>query len=628
MRTQDRIRVMSNPFEITVEKLKLDYSMAPNPTEFSVFTGVADTQKDFDTLYKDIPCQAACPAKTNVPAYIEAIAQGDPDKAYRINQEDNVFPGALGRICTRPCEDSCRHKWTNVHGPVHICHLKRSASDYKNSPPQPLPAWFEDTGKSIAVIGGGAAGLTVARELKRFGHAITVFEKEEYLGGMMMMGIPKFRLPRDVVEAEAQVIMDSGIEVKFNHAVDSAEMTKLIEAYDTVVVTAGACRPSDLKLPGVEDGMEVPGLEFMRRYNFGEIGDMKGEDVVIVGGGFTAVDCARSCARSARRLVGEEGNVAIMYRRTEAQMSANMDELEAMDEENIVVETLVSPVSANVENGKLKSVVFHRNMLGQAEKGHKPPITPIENSEFEVPCNLMIVAIGQVRTLEIMAENVRATENHRTTHEKVFVAGDFYYGSLDVIHAVEDGKAAAQDIDEFLMGSRRLKTHVGVELIDTDGETGRVRDHDMQRPVTIPVLPIAARDGSAEVETGFTEELTDMHATRCYFCHYKFEIDQDKCIHCDWCIKVAPRDCIKKISRIFYDEDGNVKTAMEAHLAHESTYIWIDSDECIRCGNCLRRCPTDAITMRKMSLNTTVISEFDMLKKRNVVERPAPIADL
>jgi formate dehydrogenase major subunit len=613
---------MSNPFKIAVESLELDYKTAPNPSEFSVFTGVGDTEKDFQTLYKDIPCQEACPAKTNVPAYIQAIAEGDPDKAYRINLEDNVFPGVLGRICTRPCEDSCRHKWTNVFGPVHICHLKRSASDYKEKPPEPLPSWFEDSGKTIAVVGGGPAGLTAARELKRFGHAVTVYEKEDYLGGMMLMGIPNFRLPPDVVEAETQLIADHGVEIKLNQDVDSGQMAKLIEEYDAVLVTAGACKPSDLSLPGVGDGMEVPGLEFMRRYNFGEIGDMTGQDVVIVGGGFTAVDCARSCARAARRLVGEDGNVSIMYRRTEAHMSANIDEMEAMREENIEVETLVSPVSANVEDAKLQSVVFRRNMLGDAEDGHKPPITPIDDSDFELSCNLMIVAIGQVRTLEIMAEHVRATENHCTTHEKVFVAGDFYYGSLDVIHAVEDGKAAAEQIDESLMGAKRLKKHVGVELIDTDGETGRVRDHDLQRLNSIPILPMTDRDGQAEVETGFDEVLAGLHATRCYYCHYKFEIDQDKCIHCDWCIKVAPRDCIKKISRIFHDEDGNVKTAMETNLAHEATYIWIDSDECIRCGNCLRRCPTDAITMRKMSLNTTVVSEFDLLKKKNVVERP------
>ncbi len=201
------------PFADAIKALNINYDMAPNPSEFSVFEGVGNTALDIKTLEKDIPCQAACPAKTNVPAYIEAIAKGEPEKAYLINQEDNVFPGVLGRICTRPCEDRCRHKWTGVHGPVQICHLKRSAADSKKNPAKPLPPWFEATEFKIAVIGGGPAGLTAARELKRYGHQVTIFEKETYLGGMMVMGIPKFRLPREVVAEEAKAITDSGVEV-------------------------------------------------------------------------------------------------------------------------------------------------------------------------------------------------------------------------------------------------------------------------------------------------------------------------------------------------------------------------------------------------------------------------------
>ena len=618
---------MSNPFKNAVEALKLDYEMGPKPTEFSVFTGVSDAPKDINTLLKDIPCQAACPAKTNVPAYIQAIAEGNPEEAYRINLEDNVFPGALGRVCTRPCEDQCRHKWTNINGPVSICHLKRAGADHTEQDLAPLPAWFETSGKRVAIVGGGPAGLTAARELKRYGHEVTLLERESYLGGMMTMGIPSFRLPREVIDRDVKVIVDSGITVEYGVDVDAAKMAELAETYDAVLVAAGAMHPSDLSLPGLDDGMEVAGLEFMRRYNFGEISSMTGQNIVIVGGGFTAVDCARACARAARRLVGAEGEVSIMYRRTEGQMSANMDEIEAMREENIRVDTLVSPVSARIEDGHLKAVTFHRNMLGEVAPGHsKPPITPIENSNFEVKADLVIVAIGQVRQLEIMPGDMRATEGHHTRTHNVFVAGDFKDGGVDVITAVNDAKEAADAIDLFLTGAQRRKTHVAIDLVTTNGETGRVRDHDLQKGAPNPVLPMSERDDSAEVELGFDEASTGVHATRCYLCHYKFEINQDKCIHCDWCIKVAPRkNCIKKISRLFHDETGNVKNDMETSRSADATYIWIDSDECIRCGNCLRRCPTDAITLRKISLNTTTISEFDLLKKSNVVEEPAVV---
>ena len=609
-----------NPFLKAIEDLGLSYEMAPNPQETSVFLGAGTEPLDFKTFLKDIPCQDACPAKTNVPAYIEAIAQGDPDKAYLINQEDNVFSGVLGRVCSRPCEDACRHNWTGIAGPVHICHLKRSASDYKQNPPVPLPSWFEDTGKKVAVIGGGPAGLTAARELRRYGHGVTIFERDSILGGMMVQGIPVFRLPRETVDAEVKAIIDSGIDVKYNTSVDAALMEQIMQDYDAVLVAVGAVNPSNLKLPGLPgDGHTIPGLKFMYDYNMGIIGDMEGQNVIIVGGGFTAVDCARSCARAAKRLVGAEGTVTIMYRRTEAQMSADPDEINQMRLEEIEVETLMNPFSARTENGKLVAVTFQRNALDDEQsEGGKPRIHAIPGTEEEYPCNLLIMAIGQTRQLSILPQGISQTEGHLTTHENIFVAGDFNYGSFDVITAVNDGKEVADKIDAHLMGLVRRKKHIAISFMDTNGETGRVRDHDIQFPVQMPKLSLTDRDGTAEVELGHTEDGTQLHATRCYFCHYKFEIDQDACIHCDWCIGVAPRDCINRVSRLFYDEDGVVTSSLEANLAEETTYIWIDSDECVRCGKCLRVCPTAAITMRKMEMCSCSTAELEEKQKDNV----------
>ena len=486
-----------------------------------------------------------------MPEYLGLIARGKLDEAYLVNQEDNVFPGVLGRICTRPCEPACRHEWTNTRGPVTICHLKRSAADGKSRKPKPLPAWFGSSGKSVAVVGGGPAGLTVARELKRYGHDVTVYDRDEVLGGVMSLGIPIFRLPREVVKEEVAAIVDSGIDVKLNQHIDDALMASLGEQYDAVVVGAGAGRSISLELDGLPQELGYGGYDFIKEFNMGRLKKLEPGDLLVIGGGFTAIDCVRA----GRRLLGKDGGrAAIMYRRTEAQMSATPDELVEIRREGCDIETLVSPVRANIQDGKLVSVTFIRNQLGEIRPGSdKPSISTIPGSEFDVPCRYLVMAIGQDRTLEILPEGVEFTDDHHTNRKGLFCTGDFHYGSLDVIHAVADGKEVADEVDLFLTGKVRKVKHV---RITEEAETGRLRDHDLADPPHMPVHPVDDRKGNEEVEIGFGPEATDVNAWRCYLCNYKYEIDQDKCIHCDWCIKVTPRKCILKLEELELDEDG------------------------------------------------------------------------
>ena len=583
------------PYRRAVGALDIQYDQAAKPWELSVFAGEGRSALDLKTMACDIPCQAACPAGTNVPEYIRQLVLKDADASYRINQEDNVFPGVLGRVCTRPCEPACRHQWTNTNGPVTICHLKRAAADNKSRPAEPLPPWFDEpTGKRIAVVGGGPAGLTAARELKRLGHAVELFEREEVLGGQMAWGIPEFRLPREVVREEVAAIVESGIEVRLGEHVDRERLGSMAAEYDAVLVAAGAIRGMKLKIEGLEDDTHaISGYAFMKRYNAGDPMPVSG-DVVIVGGGFTAVDCARA----ARRLLGERHRVtAIMYRRGEEHMSASPDEIWQLRLESIEVGALVNPARVRCENGQVKAVVFDRNVLGdEPEDGGKPPIYRVSESEYEVPCDTLIYAIGQTRTLEILPEGVELTEGNRTSHEKIFVSGDFHTGPLDVIHAVADGRDAAEAIDEFLTGKRRLGRWVRVEEAT---DTGRLRDHDLYAPAHMRTLPLEQRQGNEEVDLGYNPEEVEINARRCYLCNYKFEIDQDRCIHCDWCIKVSPRACIHALTRLFTDEDGAPTGHIKSSTAPDATYIWIQSNECIRCGNCHRACPTYAIPIRK-----------------------------
>jgi ferredoxin/thioredoxin reductase len=422
---------------------------------------------------------------------------------------------------------------------------------------------------------------------------VVLFEREKTLGGMMVQGIPEFRLPREIVKEEIAAIIESGIDVRLGEDVTRAKVGELLGAFDAVLLATGAMLATPLRIEGAPEGIGISGLEFMQRYNAGVPVAIAG-DVVIVGGGFTAIDCARA----ARRILGQKNRVtAIMYRRGEEHMSASPEEIWQLRLEGIEIGALVNPQAVRFADGKIRGVVFNRNILGDAPDGSaKPPVIRVPDSEYEVRCDTLIYATGQERDLTLLPEGTEVTRDSQTGHEKLFVAGDFSTGPTDVISAVADAKQAAEGIDSFLTGAERRESYLAVRAAD---ETGRLRDHDLTTPPRMPVLPLNERSANEEVELGHDDADTDVNAWRCYLCNYKFEIDQDACIHCDWCIKVSPRACIHKLTRLFRDEDGaptgNIKTTSD----EEATYIWIDSDQCIRCGACLRICPVGAISLQK-----------------------------
>lgn len=560
----------------------------------SVARGTATAPKDFEWIRVNIPCQAACPAGTDIPGYLEAIAQGDYARAYRINLEDNVFPAVLGRVCTRPCEPACRHGWKGLGEPVAICFSKRSAADFQShSEPVVLDKLFPASGKRVVVVGAGASGLAAARDLARYGHAVTVLEQQAEPGGMMVQGIPPFRLPRDLVQREIDQIRVLGVDIRCGVSVGQHEkLSHLAGQYDAVVLAAGTTRPHRPDLPGVDARGVRHGLEFLRAVHAGERITL-GRRVVVIGGGFTAVDCART----AKRLGAEE--VAVYYRRTADEMYITPGEVEEMAHEGIHFQTQASPEAILTSDGVVTGVRFLRTQPGQAEAGGRRSFQPVPGSAIEVKADAVLLGTGQT------AETgwVEATSD-----AVVVKTGDFAAGARSLIEAIADGRRCARELDAVLMGEKRLQAVV--QVADAEG-TGRTRDLDALPRQAMPVRPLTERGLAVEVETGYPEEIARTEAKRCYLCHYKFEIDNELCIYCDRCLKVKPVEgCIVKVREMIYDAEGRITGYHPATGAKDYNLLYIDQSQCIRCGACKDVCPVECIDVQKVSAKTVCASSL------------------
>ena len=556
----------------------------------SVRTGTGTHPKDFDWLARSIPCQEACPARTDVPAYLDAIANGRFDEAYRINLADNVFPAVLGRVCTRPCEPACRHGWKGLGDPVAICFSKRSAADFQaRRDPVQLEPLFGPSGKSVAVVGAGAAGLAAARELALWGHQVTVFEREGEPGGLLVQGIPRFRLPRDVVAREIEQVRRCGVRILCNHPVGTdPALDSLLSDFDAVIVAAGAQRLHNLSLPGSDLGGIRHGLAFLREVNAGTR-SKPGDSVVVIGGGFTAVDCARA----ARRLGAS--SVRVLYRRSEEEMHITPGEIREMKAEGISFETQAAPESFSGNGGTVQSARFIRTEMRDATGGGRKEPCPVPGREFEIACDAVLLAIGQEPDTAWLAGRDR-------TEPRLFTAGDFASGSDSLIHAIADGKATARRVDQFLMGSPRLRD---VAEVVHARRTGRTRAMDDIPRQEMPALPLASRALEAEVETGFDRATAQREAQRCYLCHFKFEIDNDYCIYCDRCLKAKPLpDCIVKVSRLVHDGQDRIAGFIPSTGPEDYRMLYIDSSKCIRCGACRDVCPMACISLQRAGRRT------------------------
>jgi glutamate synthase (NADPH/NADH) small chain len=569
--------------------------------------------RDVGWVRENIPCQTACPADTNVPAYIQMILENRYGRSYELNRIANVLPGTLGRICSRPCEDACRHGWPGNGAPVNICHLKRAAADHKPSGHRITENLFTPSGKRIAIVGAGSAGIAAAHDLSMLGHDVTIFEAEAIAGGMLYYGIPEFRLPREVLSVEVRNALRLGVELKAGVAVGTGpkevRLSKLLEDYDGVLLATGCMAAIRLPLRGVDDDdpdpvRQIPnaeyGLDFLMELHRGEKKSV-GKRVAVVGAGFTALDCARVSLR-----LGAE-DVTIHIRTTEEYIPVTKEEIHEAKREGTKILGLRTPVGLITdEDGRLTGVQFAQNRLGGWRAGGRRQAIPIEGSEFVEPCDTLLVAIGQKTVndyLDLPVEldrwgNVKVDDHAMTSVEGLFAAGDFVIGASTVVEAVGLGRKTALEMDTWLMGRERRKLVVKIEAVE---EPRRDRAWDFIPPQHIPMEPMRSRFETLtlEAEKGYDQELAVEEAKRCYLCHHKYEIDPDNCIYCRACIEVAPRNCIKLVSGIDIKDDGTYGALEETAEWDRVGAIWIDNNECIRCGACYMVCPTRCISITK-----------------------------
>jgi NADPH-dependent glutamate synthase beta subunit-like oxidoreductase len=583
-------------------------------TALSVPQGESTAAQDFHWLEQNIPCQAACPAGTDIPGYLEAIYHGRFDEAYRINLRDNVFPAVLGRVCSRPCEAACRHGWPGNGEPVAICFSKRSAADFATGEPVVLASRRSGTGKRVAIVGAGVAGLTVARELALDGHAVTVFEKHRSPGGMLNQGIPGFRLPRAIIDREIEQIAAVGVNIRCGIEIgkDTA-LTELIDGHDAVVLAAGTLRPNRLDLAGAHcEGVES-GLDFLLQVN--EAGRRTvGRKTVVIGGGYTAMDCARTALRMG-------ADVAVYYRRGREDMVVLPGELEELLEEGGRLENACSP-RAFEGAGRVEGVRFVKTRAGAAGRDGRRIPEDVPGSDFLAQADTAILATGQFPDTDWIDPSLKARlvgtdrwlasgSAHETAHPKVFVAGDYALGATTLIQAIGHAKGCARLIDERLSAFRGVRTVSVGPSFRSHGKpqqgTGRTPEMNAVPLHRMPTLPVAQRGSDAEVETGFDRQTAQKEASRCYLCHYKFEILDAKCVLCDECLKVKPVEgCIVEVADLLRDEAGRITgfRRVEAGRTDSLYYnrLWIDQSQCVRCGRCEAVCPVDAISIQKVGL--------------------------
>ncbi len=462
-----------------------------------------------------VPCVAMCPAGVDVPGYISLLKHERYADVVRLIRKDNPFPTVCALICEHPCEQRCRR--TLVDAPVNIRGLKRFAVD--NCGDVPVPQKMDDTGKKIAVIGGGPSGLSAAYFLSIMGHQVTVFEKRAQLGGMLRYGIPNYRLPRERLQWDIDAILSTGVEAKCDFDISSPEgMDEIRNHYDATYISIGSHNAKPIGIPGEYAKGVIPAVEMLRGIGDDAMPDFNGKVVVVIGGGNVAMDVART----AKRLGATE--VSIVYRRRKDDMTALPDEIGGAIAEGCALVQLKAPSRiATNKRGEVQVLWVKPQIAGQADKSGRP--RPMDSSEPEekIPCDIIISAIGQATDIHFFEEfgipvfrgNIQAKKNSVVDNVLgTYAGGDCVTGPSTVINAVAAGKVAAANIDAYLGFNHEITVDVDIPVPTPDDHLPCGRVELKER--------FAKQRGNDfdEVEQGMSLEEAMQEASRCLRCDY------------------------------------------------------------------------------------------------------------
>ena len=567
---------------------------------------------DASWLQCNIECQEACPVGTNCRGYLNLAAEGRFEEGYILSREPNPVAAMCAYVCSAPCERACRRG--DIDRPLAIRAMKRFLVEWHEASgiPDEMPV-ITPRGTRVAVVGAGPAGLAVARELAVAGHKVTVFDDLPYAGGTMLIGVPAFRLPREAIEMDMRLVERLGVTFRFNTRIGRDMPFERLQAEnDAVAICAGAMNAVGLDIPGGDlEGIQY-GVDFMKKANLGEPLEV-GRDVVVIGGGYTAMDCSRTSLRHGA------ANVTIAYRRTRSELVVDEEELGETEREGVRMEFLASPIEVLGENGRAVGVRFIRNKLGEPDAtGRRSPV-PIPGSEFVIPAQTVIPAVSQAAdntflpvesSFEINRGRVKVDPGTYATNVRgVFACGDFVTGPTTLIESAGHGKKCAYAIDRYLSGRSTVEVDANVRIVSS-WRHEMPEFYDVLPRQHVPMTPLAARLPSSDpvvnfntqVERGYGATDAVAESTRCLMCNYNIWFDPFRCVLCGACADVCPEGVIHMIDVNQMKAEGALPELVDAYGWDQGAAMVLDEERCIRCALCVKRCPYDAITMERFEL--------------------------